>query len=123
MNRKKLFFAGAIGNAVEIFEVLIYAFLQPYIVGTFFPTGFKENNLLFLITVILPFLAKPLGALYFGVLGDLKGRKFVLERSIIVSGICCGLIDLAILSSDGLVFICVYSSASMSTWILSVRGI
>lgn len=92
MNRKKLFFAGAVGNAIEIFEVLVYAFLQPYIVGTFFPPGYKENNLLFLITVILPFLAKPLGALYFGVLGDLKGRKTVLELSIALSGISCGLI-------------------------------
>jgi MHS family proline/betaine transporter-like MFS transporter len=92
MNRKKLFFAGAIGNSIEIFEVLIYAFLQPYIVGTFFPPYYKENNLLFFITVILPFLAKPLGAIFFGVLGDLKGRKFVLELSIILSGISCSLI-------------------------------
>lgn len=92
MNRKKLFFAGAIGNAVEIFEVLVYAFLQPYIIGTFFPPDYRENNLLFLMTFILPFIAKPLGALYFGVLGDLKGRKFVLELSILLSGISCGLI-------------------------------
>lgn len=92
MNRKKLFFAGAIGNAVEIFEVLIYAFLQPYILSTFFPPDYKENNLLFLITLILPFLSKPFGALFFGVLGDLKGRKYVLELSIVLSGICCSLI-------------------------------
>ncbi len=92
MNRKKLFFAGAIGNAVEVFEVLIYAFLQPYIISTFFPPGYKENNLLFFVTLILPFLAKPFGALFFGILGDLRGRKFVLERSIVLSGISCALI-------------------------------
>lgn len=94
MNRKKLFFAGAIGNAIEVFEVLVYAFLQPYIISTFFPPGYEQNNLLFLITFILPFLAKPFGALFFGVLGDLKGRKFVLERSIMLSGISCALIGL-----------------------------
>lgn len=109
MNRKKLFFAGAVGNAVEIYEALIYGFLQPYITNTFFPPSYKENKLLFLITLILPFLAKPLGSLYFGVLGDLKGRKFVLERSIILSGICCGLI--AILPSYQMMgifsFICI----------------
>lgn len=92
MNRKKLFIAGAIGNAIEIFEVLLFAFLQPYIIGTFFPPSYRENNSLFLIALIMPFLAKPLGALYFGVLGDLKGRKHVLERSILLSGISCGLI-------------------------------
>lgn len=94
MNRKKLFFAGAIGNAVEMFEVWIYAFLQPCITNTFFPPGTKDNNLIFICTLILPMLVRPLGGLFFGILGDLKGRKFVLEISVLMSGISCGLIAL-----------------------------
>jgi MHS family proline/betaine transporter-like MFS transporter len=92
MNKKKLFFAGAIGNAIEFFEAIVYAFLQPFITKTFFPENFRGNNLLFAFTIIMPFLARPLGALFFGVIGDLKGRKTVLKSSLILSGISCSLI-------------------------------
>lgn len=94
MNRKKLFIAGGIGNSIEVFEAIVYAFLQPFITKTFFPEHLKENHLFFFMTIILPFLARPLGALCFGVLGDLKGRKFVLEYSLILSGISCALISI-----------------------------
>lgn len=94
MNRKKLFFAGGIGNSIEIFEAIVYAFLQPFITKTFFPVNLRENNLLFFVTIILPFLARPLGGILFGVLGDLKGRKSVLEYSMMISGISCALISL-----------------------------
>ena len=68
--------------------------MQPYILSTFFPPDFTQKNLVFLLTIILPFLSKPFGALFFGILGDLKGRKYVLELSIILSGISCALIAL-----------------------------
>lgn len=89
MNRKKLFFTGAIGNSIEVFEAIVYAFLQPFITKTFFPVNLREHNLLFLLTAILPFLARPMGALFFGMMGDLKGRKTVLEYSMILSGLSC----------------------------------
>jgi MFS transporter, MHS family, proline/betaine transporter len=94
LSRKKLFFAGAVGNSIEVFESVVYAFLQPFIAKTFFPPNLRENNLLFLITVILPFIARPLGAIVFGVMGDLKGRKTVLELCMIISGISCALITI-----------------------------
>lgn len=94
MNRKKLFFAGGIGNSIEVFEAIVYAFLQPFITKTFFPSNLRENNLLFFLTIILPFLARPLGGLFFGLLGDLKGRKTVLEYAMLLSGLSCALITL-----------------------------
>lgn len=97
MNRKSLFYAGAIGNSIEVFEKVVYGFLQPFITKTFFPENLRENYLLFFFTLIIPVLARPIGALFFGVLGDLKGRKAVLESTMILSGISCAL--MAILPS------------------------
>lgn len=89
INKKKLFLAGAIGNSIEVFESVVYAFLQPYIAKTFFPPALRENKFLFLLTIILPFIARPIGGLIFGLIGALKGRKIVLEYSMIISGISC----------------------------------
>jgi len=92
MNRKKLFFAGAIGNTVEVFEKVVYGFLKPLITATFFPENLRDNTLLFFFTLIIPVLIRPIGAIFFGILGDLKGRKAVLETTMIISGISCALV-------------------------------
>lgn len=112
MNRTKLFIAGGLGNLIEVYETIVYIFLHSFITKTFFPENMRDNNLLFFLTVILPFLARPLGSLFFGLMGDLKGRKTVLEVSMIVSGLsCCAIAiipsyqDIGLLSF-GLVLLC-----------------
>ncbi len=76
--------AGMIGNILEWYEFTIYGFLAATIAPLFFPTESRTAGLLAAFGVFAAgFLTRPLGALIFGPLGDRRGRKIVLIRSII----------------------------------------
>ena len=96
MHHKKLTFYTVLGSSLEFFDFTIYAFFAPYISQTFFTahhasTALLETFLLFAIG----YLARPLGSLLFGHLGDRYGRKntFILTIYIMsVSTLCIGLL-------------------------------
>ncbi len=68
--------AVALGNALEFFDFLSYAFFAVYIGRTFFPSQDSTTSLLAsLATFGAGFLTRPIGAVVLGRLGDRIGRK------------------------------------------------
>jgi MFS transporter, MHS family, proline/betaine transporter len=79
--------AGIGGNLMEWFDFAIYGFFAPVIGTTFFPASDPVSSLLAAFGVFASgFLARPLGAAFFGHLGDRYGRTLVLRRSIQLMG-------------------------------------
>ena len=81
------------GNALEFYDILIYSFFASTIAQHFFP---KEDKLAGIASVFaiffIGYLARPLGALFFGRIGDQLGRKPALVVSIWLMAIStCGL--------------------------------
>ena len=71
------------GNTLEIYSFVIYSFFAPILAENFFP---EENKLVGIASIfgILLFsvLTRPLGAIFFGRMGDNFGRKSALIASI-----------------------------------------
>lgn len=82
------FIAGIIGNLLEHYDTALFGLLVPVLAPIFFP---KTNPIISLMLGygILPLglLTKPLGALFFGWIGDRSGRKASLFTSL--SGTAC----------------------------------
>ncbi len=73
----------ALGNLLEHYCTALYALLAPFLAPIFFPFVAPTTALLFTYALIpLSFLARPLGALFFGWVGDTVGRKESLVLSL-----------------------------------------
>ena len=80
--------AVALGNALEFFDFLSYAFFAVYIGRTFFPSADSTASLLAsLATFGAGFLTRPIGAIVLGRLGDRIGRKPTMIFSFATMGI------------------------------------
>lgn len=77
--RARAVWATVVGNALEWFDFAAYAFLAALIGKHFFPAGNEAVTLLSSFAVFgVGFIARPLGAVIFGRLGDTRGRKLAL---------------------------------------------
>lgn len=73
------------GNAIEWFDFALYAQLAVYISKNFFGNVADKNQLLFTFgTFAIAFLVRPIGAIFFGYIGDRYGRKVVLTTTITI---------------------------------------
>src|SRR3984885_15777989 len=69
-------FASSIGTVFEWYDFYLYAVLAPFFASLFFPAGNDTAALLSAFaTYAAGFLVRPFGALLFGRIGDLVGRK------------------------------------------------
>lgn len=93
---KKAITAAALGNAMEWFDFGVYGFVAYALGKVFFPTASPGiQTIAALATFSVPFLVRPIGGLFFGVMGDRFGRQKVLSLTIIImaaSTFCIGLI-------------------------------
>jgi MHS family proline/betaine transporter-like MFS transporter len=81
----KLIAAASLGNALEFYEILVYGYFAVVISKVFFPVGDETVSLLVTYgTFGISFLARPVGAIFFGHYGDRKGRKGALTLSIVL---------------------------------------
>ncbi|AFI06294.1 MFS transporter [Helicobacter cetorum] len=81
----KSLLAASSGNLVEWYDFYIYAFLAPYFAKEFTQTNDPTLSLISAFLVfMLGFFMRPLGSLFFGKLGDKKGRKTSMVCSIIL---------------------------------------
>ncbi len=77
--RGKAVFSTVLGNTLEWFDFATYAFFAAVISRQFFPKDDPTTALLATYAVFgMGFVARPLGAVFFGRLGDVKGRKLAL---------------------------------------------
>lgn len=81
--------AGAIGNAMEWYDFAIYGYMAPFISNLFFPSGDELESLLAVYGAFAAgYLARPLGGMVFGHIGDAIGRRFMMMISVLVMGVC-----------------------------------
>ncbi|MBV6304499.1 glycine betaine/L-proline transporter ProP [Candidimonas humi] len=93
---KKAVTAAALGNAMEWFDFGVYGFVAFALGKVFFPDAAPAvQTIAALGTFSVPFLVRPLGGVFFGLMGDRFGRQKVLSLTIIIMAIstfCIGLI-------------------------------
>ena len=82
-NVTKLVVATSLGNALEWFDISVYAYFAVYLSRAFFPTSDPTTSLLLTFgTFALTFLARPVGGVLLGTYADRYGRKASLLLSI-----------------------------------------
>ncbi|MBK1787409.1 MFS transporter [Prauserella cavernicola] len=87
--------AAAVGTAIEYYDFAIYGYLAVVLAPLFFPGQDGLVGLLGTLGVVASgFLARPLGGLFFGRLGDRHGRKTVLLATVLVMGVATTLTGL-----------------------------
>src|SRR5580700_8512196 len=70
-------FASSLGTVFEWYDFYIYATLAPFFAAVFFPAGNSTAALLSAFaTYAVGFIVRPFGAVVFGRVGDLVGRKY-----------------------------------------------
>src|ERR1700720_2649510 len=84
---KRAIFASSLGTVFEWYDFYLYATLAPFFAALFFPPGNATAALLSsFVTYAAGFLVRPFGALFFGRIGDLVGRKYTFLITIVVMG-------------------------------------
>jgi MFS family permease len=84
---RRVIFASSLGTVFEWYDFYLYATLAPFFASLFFPKGNDTAALLAAFaTYAAGFLVRPFGALVFGRLGDLAGRKHTFLLTIVVMG-------------------------------------
>src|SRR5437660_5007248 len=84
----RVIFASSLGTVFEWYDFYIYATLAPFFATLFFPKGNATAALLAsFATYAAGFLVRPFGALVFGRIGDLVGRKYTFLVTILVMGL------------------------------------
>lgn len=81
---KKVTFSSFLGNFIEWFDYASYSYLATVIATVFFPSDNQFVSTMNTFAVFaLSFLVRPIGALFWGNMGDKKGRKWALAISIL----------------------------------------
>ncbi|WP_300004556.1 glycine betaine/L-proline transporter ProP [uncultured Cedecea sp.] len=82
---KKAITAASLGNAMEWFDFGVYGFVAFALGKVFFPDASPSVQMIAALgTFSVPFLIRPLGGVFFGMLGDKYGRQKILSITIII---------------------------------------
>src|SRR3989449_7554804 len=85
---RRVIFASSLGTVFEWYDFYLYATLAPFFATLFFPRGNDTAALLSAFaTYAAGFLVRPFGALVFGRLGDMIGRKYTFLVTILIMGL------------------------------------
>ncbi|MBT9371852.1 MFS transporter [Rhizobium sp. CSW-27] len=92
---KKVIMASSAGTIFEWYDFYLYGSLAA-IIGAQFFTAFPEatRNVFALLAFAAGFIVRPFGALVFGALGDLVGRKYTFLMTILIMGLSTFLVGL-----------------------------
>jgi MFS family permease len=87
LEEKRVIFASSLGTVFEWYDFYLYAVLAPFFAALFFPSGNQTAALLSAFaTYAAGFLVRPFGALVFGRVGDIVGRKYTFLITIFFMG-------------------------------------
>src|SRR5438270_1310750 len=87
VEEKRVIFASSLGTVFEWYDFYLYAVLAPFFAALFFPKGNETAALLSaFVAYAAGFLVRPFGAVIFGRLGDLVGRKYTFLITILFMG-------------------------------------
>src|SRR5512146_2704688 len=85
---KLVIVASSVGTVFEWYDFYLYATLAPFFAALFFPKGNETAALLSAFAAYAAgFLIRPFGAIVFGRIGDLIGRKYTFLVTIVVMGL------------------------------------
>jgi MFS family permease len=83
----KVIAASSAGTAIEWYDFYIFGSLATILATQFYPAGNPAANFLkTLATFAVGFAVRPLGALVFGRIGDMIGRKFAFLMTLLIMG-------------------------------------
>jgi MFS family permease len=86
--RNRIILAVVTGTTIEWYDFYLFSSLLLVLNEEFFPKGAGPNAMLQSLAVYsIAFISRPLGALYFGRLGDLHGRKRAFFTTLLLMGI------------------------------------
>jgi len=93
--QKKVIFASSLGTVFEWYDFYLYGSLAAFIGAAFF-SEYPEatRNIFALLAFAAGFLVRPFGALVFGRLGDMVGRKYTFLVTILIMGMSTFLVGL-----------------------------
>jgi MFS family permease len=84
---RKIIIASSVGTLIEWYDFYIFGSLATVIAGQFFPKSNPTAAILStLATFAAGFVVRPFGALVFGRIGDLIGRKYTFLLTLIIMG-------------------------------------
>jgi MFS family permease len=88
--------ASSVGTTLEWYDFTVYNTLAALIFNRLFFPSFDpmSGTILAFSTYAVGYLSRPLGGVVFGHLGDKRGRGFVLVLTLVLMGICTGLMGL-----------------------------
>jgi MFS family permease len=90
---RRVIIASSVGTVFEWYDFYLYATLAPFFAALFFPKGNATAALLSAFaTYAAGFLVRPFGAIVFGRIGDLVGRKYTFLITIVVMGSATALV-------------------------------
>lgn len=90
---RKIIAASSVGTMIEWYDFYIFGMLAKTISTQFFPEGNPTAALLSTLAIFAAgFIVRPFGALVFGRLGDLVGRKYTFLLTLIIMGLSTFLI-------------------------------
>jgi len=92
---KKVIFASSLGTVFEWYDFYLYGSLAAIIAKQFF-SGLDEGSafIFALLAFAAGFIVRPFGALFFGRLGDMIGRKYTFLVTILIMGISTFIVGL-----------------------------
>ncbi len=92
---KKVIMASSAGTIFEWYDFYLYGSLAA-IIGAQFFTAFPEStrNVFALLAFAAGFIVRPFGALVFGMLGDMIGRKYTFLMTIVIMGVSTFLVGI-----------------------------
>ncbi|HEX2996031.1 MAG TPA: MFS transporter [Anaerolineales bacterium] len=85
----RIIFASAAGTMIEWYDFYIFGSLATVIASKFYHTGTPLGDLIaWLATFAIGFVVRPFGAIVFGRIGDLIGRKYTFLVTMTLMGLC-----------------------------------
>ena len=85
----RIIFASAAGTMIEWYDFYIFGSLASVIASKFYQTGTPLGDLIaWLAAFAVGFLVRPFGAIVFGRVGDLIGRKYTFLVTMTLMGLC-----------------------------------
>jgi len=86
-------FSGIFGNILEHYDAALFGFLAPFLAPLFFPEHDPIQALIYTYALLpLGCLSRPIGAIFFGKMGDRIGRRKTLALSLFGMAISTGMV-------------------------------
>lgn len=86
--RRRIIVTTALGTWIEYFDFVVYTFLLIYFAPLFFPSENSTTSILAAVAVLgVAYVIRPVGAAFWGWIGDRRGRRVVLTATVALMGV------------------------------------